>query len=202
MRVDSEAWPMVGLSLVAAVAVGWFWPWLALPPALFAVFTLWFFRDPTRRPPADPSALLAPADGKIIQAGPRRISIFMNVFNVHVCRTPVAGRVERVEHVDGSFLSAFKPEAPEQNERTALEISGPRGSVVFVLVAGLVARRIVCRVERGRTLATGERVGLIRFGSRVDIDLPAAAKCEVRVGERVVAGETVVARYPEPAAAG
>jgi phosphatidylserine decarboxylase len=125
----------------------------------------------------------------------------MNVFDVHVCRSPVAGRVMSVGHQPGRFLAAMTDESSEQNERTAIVVQPPDGaSVRMVLVAGLVARRIVCRVAVGRTLRSGERVGIIRFGSRVDLDLPPGATPAVRVGDRVVAGETVVARVARASA--
>jgi len=195
MTLDRAGWPFVlGLGALTFAAF-WFAPLLAAVGALLLVFTLNFFRDPDRSPPGDPQALVSPADGRIIRADGTRVSIFMNVFNVHVCRTPVAGRVKSVAHEPGRFLAAMKPQASEQNERTAIVVQPPAGDPVrFVLVAGLIARRIVCRVEPGRELVAGERVGIIRFGSRVDLDLPAGASPAVRVGDRVVAGETVVAR--------
>jgi phosphatidylserine decarboxylase len=179
---------------VVAVVAGWFYPWLAVLPVLLLAFTLWFFRDPERRTPDDPAALISPADGRVIRVDPARISIFLNVFNVHVCRTPIAGRVESVVHTKGRFLAAFKDEASEQNERAVLEVAGGGHRIRFTLVAGLVARRILTWVAEGRTLQAGERIGLIRFGSRVDIDLPADTTPGVSVGDRVVAGETVIAR--------
>jgi len=195
MRLDRAAWPFIaGLGSVAIVL-------LAVAPALAAVFcvllvfTLNFFRDPERDPPGDPGALISPADGRIIRADASRISIFMNVFDVHVCRSPVAGRVTSVVHEPGRFFAAMKDEASEHNERTAIIVQPEDGAPVrFVLVAGLVARRIVCRVAAGHALRAGARVGIIRFGSRVDLDLPPGGAPTVRIGDRVVAGETVVAR--------
>jgi phosphatidylserine decarboxylase len=195
VRLDRDALPFAGALVLVAAAAALLRPWAAAPPVLLLAFTLWFFRDPERRPPEEPAALLSPADGRVIVAGPRRISVFMNVFDVHVCRTPVAGKVVAVEHAPGRFLAAFKDAASEHNERTAIVVDPGRGEVVrFTLVAGLIARRIVCRVEPGRFLASGDKVGLIRFGSRVDVDLPPGASPAVRIGERVVAGETVIAR--------
>jgi phosphatidylserine decarboxylase len=159
------------------------------------VFTLNFFRDPERRTPDAENAVISPADGRVIKASEGRISIFMNVFDVHVCRAPVAGRVTSVAHEPGRFLAAMKDEASEQNERTTVVVQPDDGAPVkFVLVAGLIARRIVCRVAAGDTLRAGERVGIIRFGSRVDLDLPSGTVPSVRIGDRVVAGESVVAR--------
>jgi phosphatidylserine decarboxylase len=201
MTLDRAGWPFVaGLGAFTLVLVG-FAPLLAAVGAVLLVFTLNFFRDPERHGSEDPSALISPADGRIVRADASRISIFMNVFDVHVCRSPVAGRVTSVVHEPGRFLAAMRDEASEQNERTAIVVQPQDGAPVrFVLVAGLVARRIVCRVAAGRTLRSGERVGIIRFGSRVDLDLPTGAAPTVRVGNRVVAGETVVARRAQGSA--
>jgi phosphatidylserine decarboxylase len=197
VRIAREAWPFA-VPLIAAAAVGGY----LLHPLLIAAFlppiafTLWFFRDPDRTSPTSAEALVCPADGRIIRAGPASVSVFMNVFNVHVCRSPVAGTVEGVQYFSGRFMAAFKDCASEQNERVSIEIAAGGGGVRFVLVAGLVARRIVCKVERGQRLAAGERVGLIRFGSRVDVDLPPGSRILVATGEKVVAGETVLAELP------
>lgn len=199
MRLDKAGWPFVGALCAAGIAAYWFSPVLAVFVAALLVFTLNFFRDPRRNTPGNPEGLVAPADGRIIRADSERISIFMNVFNVHVCRSPVAGRVMSVAHEPGRFLAAMKSEASEQNERTAVLVAPKSGPPVrFVLVAGLIARRIVCRVAAGRELRAGERVGIIRFGSRVDLDLPAGTVPTVGVGDRVVAGETIVARLNGP----
>lgn len=195
MRIARDAWPFA-LPLAAAAGLTWVYahPLLAAPFAAAAGFTLWFFRDPERTTPDVPGAIVSPADGRILRAGPKTISVFMNVFDVHVCRTPLAGNVEGVEHVAGRFLAAFRADAPEQNERVAIVVRAGEQRVRFVLVAGLVARRIVCRVVRGQRLAAGERIGLIRFGSRVDVDLPSSSRVLVEVGQRVRAGETTLAR--------
>jgi phosphatidylserine decarboxylase len=161
---------------------------------LLLLFVVWFFRDPDRTPPGEPGALVSPADGRIIRAAGDSVSIFMNVFNVHVCRSPAAGTVESAVHEPGRFLAAFKDEAPLANERTAIRLDAGPMSLEFTLIAGLIARRIVCKVRRGQVLARGERVGLIRFGSRVDVKLPDGARPTVAVGDRVRAGETVIAR--------
>lgn len=201
MTLDRAGWPFVaGCGALTLVLLG-FAPVLATVGAVLLVFTLNFFRDPERHAPEDPTALISPADGRIVRADAARISIFMNVFDVHVCRSPVAGRVTSVAHEPGRFLAAMRDEASEHNERTAIVVQPQDGAPVrFVLVAGLVARRIVCRVAAGRTLRSGERVGIIRFGSRVDLDLPTGAAPTVRVGNRVVAGETVVARRAQGSA--
>jgi phosphatidylserine decarboxylase len=195
MSLAREAWPLLAMPALLLALSLWLLPaWVALLPAALLLFVAWFFRDPRRSTPADADALIAPADGRIIRAGPDRISIFMNVFNVHVCRTPVAGTVTGVSHTPGRFLAAFKDDAPEHNERTEVRVEDADGTVRFVLIAGLVARRIVCKVAPGQKLRAGERVGLIRFGSRVDIDVPEGGTVRVAIGDRVVAGETVIAR--------
>lgn len=194
MSLDRAAVPFVAGFGVAAVLASFWNPWAGVPCAALAVFSLWFFRDPRRTPPGRSDALLSPADGKIIRLTDRGLSIFLNVFDVHVCRSPVSGRVETVEHIRGRFLAAFKHEASEANERAVLTVRPDGESPVrFVLVAGLVARRIVCRVVPGDVLRAGDRIGLIRFGSRVDVDVPEGYAIRVRMGERVVAGETVLA---------
>jgi phosphatidylserine decarboxylase len=198
MSIAPQALPYaVALGLLALAGAGLWHPAAALPPMLMFLFTLWFFRDPEREVPREPDVLLSPADGRVIQAGPERISIFMNVFNVHVCRSPMAGRVESVEHRRGSFAAAYRDSASEHNERTSIRLDGAGRRVVFTLVAGLVARRIVCRLEAGQSVAAGERIGLIQFGSRVDVDLPAGASVSVALRDRVVAGETILARLRE-----
>jgi phosphatidylserine decarboxylase len=198
VKIAREGLPFV-LPLVAiAVALGVFvHPWAGVAAAIPALFTVWFFRDPERAAPGDPGLLISPADGKILATGPDRVSIFMNVFNVHVCRTPRGGTVGEVTHTPGNFKAAYRDDASEHNERVSISIEGGAHEIRFTLVAGLIARRIVCRVGRGDRLRTGERVGLIRFGSRVDVDLPEGSKVAVTPGQTVVAGETPIARLPE-----
>jgi len=198
VRIDREGRVFLAVSLAVAGAAVWLHPLAALPPLAAGGFVAWFFRDPHRDPPTDPDAVLSPADGKVLVAGPRRVSVFMNVFDVHVCRAPIAGLVTRVRHVPGRFRAAYRDDAPECNERAEIDLGLGDGSLRFVLVAGLVARRIVCRVKEGQQVTAGERVGLIRFGSRVDVDLPGEFEPVVRRGERVVAGRTVVARRRRP----
>lgn len=209
--------PILG-AFVAVAAFVWIvavWAagaWGALPGSAataLALWCLWFFRDPERRADVDPRAILSPADGVVCaigDAGPpaigggdcgsaTRVSVFMNVFDVHVNRSPAAGRVVAVEHRAGRFFNASLDKASEHNERCAatLELADGRRMAV-VQIAGLVARRIVCRARPGDELARGERFGMIRFGSRVDTYLPRGFAPAVRVGERVRAGETVIAR--------
>lgn len=198
MRIAREALPFA-LGSVVAAAILWVWsPWAAAPAVLFLAFSLYFFRDPERNAPPDLDAIVSPADGRVIVSGAKRVSIFLNVFDVHVCRSPIGGRIASVTHVPGRFVAAFKDEASEHNERAAIEVEAPGARLTFVLVAGLVARRIVCKVGPGQTVAAGDRIGLIRFGSRVDVDLPAGCLVETSVGARVVAGETVIARRSAP----
>jgi phosphatidylserine decarboxylase len=196
MRLAREAIPLVVALAIAAVLLGAVvHPAAAALPIAFLLFTLWFFRDPRRSTPDDPDALISPADGRILVAGPDRISVFMNLFSVHVCRTPMAGTVESVRHHAGRFLAAYREDAPEANERATIRVVGGGQILEFTLIAGLVARRIVCRVAPGQVLRAGERIGLIQFGSRVDLRLPDGAVPTVQVGQNVSAGETVLARF-------
>jgi phosphatidylserine decarboxylase len=201
MRVARESLPFVVILGLITLATGLLAPpALALVPLVALLFTLWFFRDPERVPPDDPRALVSPADGKVIVASDEGISVFMNIFDVHVCRTPAAGRVESIDHRSGSFLAAWKDEASEQNERALLVVTERERELAVTLVAGLVARRIVLRVTAGQRLQRGQRIGLIRFGSRVDVRFPAGTRAEVRVGDRVRAGESVLGRTSDDAA--
>ncbi len=195
MRIAKEAWPFAGpVGALSALALALGHPLVAAALLPVLGFTLWFFRDPERVAPAAADALLSPADGRIIRSGPGSISIFMSLVDVHVCRSPLAGRVASVEHVPGRFLAAFRDPASEQNERVSIVVDGGPRPVRLALVAGLLARRIVCKVAPGQQLQAGERIGLIRFGSRVDLFLPPGARPLVALGERVVAGRTPVAR--------
>ena len=184
--------------------------WLAgwtIPTCLFGtltLFTAWFFRNPVRLVPTQAGIVVAPGDGKVIaidrEFEPRyikdasiRVSIFLNVFDVHVNRIPCAGAVEDVVYQPGKFVAANKPEATIQNEQNALCLKTAEGAkVLCVQVAGLIARRIVCWTSPGSRVATGERYGLIRFGSRMDLYLPATSVVRVSVGDRVKGGETIV----------
>ena len=178
-------------------------PWPAVPFLLVGAFCAWFFRDPERALPVGPVAL-SPADGRVVsvvsESGRRtRISIFLNIFDVHVTRAPVGGRVAAMRYTKGRFVNASLDKASEDNERLAIRIAPPEGpDVAFVLVAGLVARRIVCNLYDGQQVATGQRVGIIRFGSRVDIYCPPPYVPMVVAGQRMVGGETVIAdRFAE-----
>jgi phosphatidylserine decarboxylase len=203
-----EGWPFIGGALVVALLVhvllGF---WFALPFWLIAIFVLQFFRDPPREIPADANAVLSPADGRIVSVGKARdpytdrdsmkISVFMNVFNVHSNRSPVDGQIERVRYFPGKFVNADLDKASEHNERNALVIRTASGAVVScVQVAGLVARRVLCYVHAGEMLARGQRFGFIRFGSRVDVYLPLEAEPLVAIGQKVSATTTILARLP------
>lgn len=194
--------------LGCAVAAALLWvlsrivPWAGTAAALAAagsVACLGFFRDPERKIPDDPDLILSPADGRVLEVAPAgegtRISIFLSVLDVHVNRSPIAGRVGEVVHTPGRFLAAFDTRASDLNEQTRVPIEGRRGAVVVKQIAGLIARRIVCRVGAGAELAAGERFGLIRFGSRTDLMLPRGARATVTAGDRVRGGSSVVAKW-------
>jgi phosphatidylserine decarboxylase len=177
-----------------------------LLPVVLAVFFLWFFRDPERVIPAGPGEIVSPGDGVVTQsewietaAGSRlRLSIFLNVFDVHVNRAPVAGTVKVVEHREGDFLNAMKPESVILNEQTLVVIDAGGFDVSYKQIAGLLARRIVCTVKVGDRLERGQRVGMIKFGSRVDVLMPADAVPRVKLGTRVKGGSTILAVLPQP----
>jgi phosphatidylserine decarboxylase len=194
--------------LAAALLVGWFAkPVWAVIPLLLAIFFLWFFRDPQRIIPNMAGAVVSPADGKITDVswvtvdGEKlaRISIFLSVFDVHVNRSPIAGVVRDVRYQRGKFLNAMNEASAEENEQNAVRVEGDGQVVIFKQIAGLLARRIVFNPKVGDRLERGQRVGLIKFGSRTDILLNAEARLEVKVGDRVRGGASVLA-YLEPAA--
>jgi phosphatidylserine decarboxylase len=185
---------LAGAALVTYLT-SWYW---ALPFYILTAFCLYFFRDPNREIPQGPVAV-APADGKVVavkpdSAGANRISIFLNIFDVHVNRTPIAGRIADVKYQKGQFLVASKEEASHSNEQNTITVDGNGTRVVFKQIAGLIARRIICYKRPGDAIAAGERVGLIKFGSRVDVFLGSEWEVAVRVGERVAAGSSIIAR--------
>jgi len=188
--------------IVAAVLVGWLArPAWAVAPLLLALFFLWFFRDPERTVPNAVGAVVSPGDGKVTDVSlvtvdgekQARISIFLSVFDVHVNRSPIAGIVSEVRYQRGKFLNAMNPASAEQNEQNIVRVEGDGQSVVFKQIAGLLARRIVFFPKLGDRLERGQRVGLIKFGSRVDVLVDAAAVVEVKVGDRVRGGASVLA---------
>jgi phosphatidylserine decarboxylase len=188
--------------LAAAVLIGWLTsPFWALPALLLAAFFLWFFRDPDRRIPSEPGALVSPADGKITNIAPvvsngapcLRISIFLNVFDVHVNRSPIGGIIRDVRYQKGKFVNAMNAASAEQNEQNVVTVEGDGQTLVFKQIAGLLARRIVFTKKVGDRVERGERVGLIKFGSRVDVLLDASVTVEVKVGDRVKGGSSVLA---------
>src|SRR5450631_848144 len=188
--------------LAAALLVGWLTtPTWAVVPILLAAFFLWFFRDPERVIPADAGAVVSPADGKVTAVSTvmlngkpvQRISIFLNVFNVHVNRSPVSGVIRRVGHQTGKFLNAMNALSAEQNEQNTVTVEGDGHTVVFKQIAGLLARRIVFNRKTGDRVERGERIGLIKFGSRVDVLLEASASPQIKIGDRVKGGASVLA---------
>jgi phosphatidylserine decarboxylase len=191
--------------LAAAALLLWltFWP-LALIAVLLAAFFLWFFRDPERAIPAGPGLIVSPGDGLVTETvlfettdGPRRrISIFLSVFNVHVNRSPIAGTITVARYQKGKYLNAMNPASAVENEQNIVTVSGEGFEVTFKQIAGLLARRIVFVPALGSVIERGERVGLIKFGSRVDVILPAEAELRVKPGVRVQGGASVLAAMP------
>jgi phosphatidylserine decarboxylase len=195
-----------GLSLLAAAAlVFWLlsWPW-ALIPVLLAAFFLWFFRDPERAIPTEPGLIVSPGDGLVTEAvriettdGPRqKISIFLSVFDVHVNRSPIAGTITVARYQKGKYLNAMNPASADQNEQNIVTVTGNGVEVTFKQIAGLLARRIVFTSTTGSAIDRGERIGLIKFGSRVDVLIPADAELRVKPGVRVKGGASVLAVMP------
>lgn len=187
-----------------AALVGWLTaPAYGAPALILALFFLWFFRDPERAIPQVPGAVVSPADGKVtaiapvdLDGSPRtRISIFLNVFDVHVNRSPIAGVIRQVEYRRGLFRNALGALSSEVNEQNVVTVEGEGRTVVFKQIAGVLARRIVFNKAVGDRVARGERVGLIKFGSRVDVILPPDVAVDVKVGDRVVGGATVLGRF-------
>ena len=204
MRIDRAGFPFIAAALVPAAAFAAARRYtLAAPFALVAGFMTYFFRDPERQVPQDPDVVVSPADGRVMIAGPsdgrwsppgewKQVTIFLSPMDVHMNRTPVAGRVTRVDYRAGKFLPAYN-EGSNDNELNEVWIDHGGRPVVFRQVVGLLARRIVCRVREGEVLERGQRVGLMKFGSRMDVFLPTEAELRVAVGEHVVGGETVLA---------
>ncbi len=206
MRMDRAGWPFVLGALVPALALAVALPWLAAAFGLLTLFMVYFFRDPERIVPDLADAVVSPADGRVLVAGDaerasappgdwKQISIFLSPLDVHINRIPIGGRVDRVDYTPGRFLAAYRPESARVNERNEVWIERDGATVVCRQVVGVLARRLVCRVGPGAVVRTGQRYGLMKFGSRIDLFLPPRAVLRVAVGDRVRSGETVVATW-------
>lgn len=212
--IAREGWPILAGALIVSLLVTWWSPWASVPFWVFTLFALQFFRDPAREAPEGEDLVLCPADGRIVcvedaadpYAGGRpslKISVFMNVFNVHSNRSPVDGEVQSIEYFPGKFFNAALDKASLENERNAMVLRTADGqTVTAVQVAGLVAKRILCHARAGQALYAGQRYGFIRFGSRVDVYLPVGTRPRVALGDKVKATRTVLAELPVAPAGG
>jgi len=203
---DRAGWPFLIGAVMLALAGAWFGGrWWALPGVALALTFLFFFRDPERPLPADQALIVSPADGRVMAVGPAgagappgtwtQITIFLSPLDVHVNRAPVSGRVTKVTHKAGKFLPAYKPESGAVNEQSEVWVDHDGQTAVYRQVVGLLARRVVCRVAEGDTLVVGQRVGVMKFGSRMDVFLPPGIPVSVKKGDRVVAAETILGRW-------
>jgi phosphatidylserine decarboxylase len=189
--------------VVGIVALLLHWNWIGGVLVFLGLFVMFFFRDPERTPPPDPDTIVSPADGRVmevvdepLQGQPGlRISVFLSIFDVHVNRSPVAGRITAIEYHTGKFYAAMRGRASAENEQNTFFVQSDHGQVVFKQIAGWVARRIICWKSSGDSVMRGERVGMIRFGSRMDIWLPAGVEILVRPGQHVAGGTSVLARW-------
>jgi phosphatidylserine decarboxylase len=207
--IHPEGYPFIGGFALASLILFWIWTPLGWIGTILTIWCALFFRDPVRVSPVRDGLVVAPADGRIsmvteamppaeLGLGDRplpRISIFMSVFNCHVNRSPAAGRIDRIAYRPGAFINAELDKASEDNERNSLVIATPNGRIGVIQIAGLVARRIVCFVREGQSIGAGERFGLIRFGSRLDVFLPEGTRPLVAEGQTAIAGETVLADF-------
>jgi phosphatidylserine decarboxylase len=208
LPIHREGWPFIALFAVASALLGLLWAPLGWLGLVLTCWCVYFFRNPDRVTPSRPGLVISPADGVVCLVGhavppveldmgtePRmRVSVFMSVFDVHVNRTPVDGRITKIAYKPGKFLNASLDKASEDNERMAVRVESQDGrDIAFVQIAGLVARRIKCDLSEGQSVRAGERFGLIRFGSRVDVYLPDGVAPMVVCGQRCIAGETVLA---------
>jgi phosphatidylserine decarboxylase len=207
--IHSEGYPFIGGFALATLILFWLWSPLGWIGTVLTIWCALFFRDPVRVTPVRDGIVVAPADGRISLVAPAippaelglgdqplpRISIFMSVFNCHVNRSPAAGRIDRIAYRPGKFINAELDKASEDNERNSVVISTANGRIGVIQIAGLVARRIVCFVREGQAIGTGERFGLIRFGSRLDVYLPEGSKPLVSEGQTALAGETILADF-------
>jgi phosphatidylserine decarboxylase len=203
-KLATSGYPfIITFALITILAYIFGKPWMAVLPLIVTLFMVLFFRDPDRTIPQDKGAFVSPADGKVIlikdvyekdylKAEAKEISIFMSIFNVHVNRAPCEGKVSLVKHSSGKFLVAHKDAASLENENTVMLLDGKEGKIIVRQVAGLIARRIVCKVKIGDVLRRGERYGMIKFGSRLDVYLPKDSEIKVSLGDKVKAGETVL----------
>jgi phosphatidylserine decarboxylase len=206
MSMDRAGWPFVlGFAVPAAIAAALGWMWVAGVLVAFALFMAFFFRDPARIIPSDPKAVVSPADGRVMIAGAveldaappgdwTQVSIFLSPLNVHMNRVPIGGRIVKVLHTPGEYLAAYRRESATKNERNEIWISREGQTVVCRQIVGVLARRLVCRVRDGEDVQTGQKYGLMKFGSRIDLFLPASFVLDVKVGQTVRGGETVIAR--------
>jgi len=209
--IRREGFPFIATLAFITLFFGWFWSPIFWVGLILTAWCTYFFRDPPRVTPVAPEIVVSPADGRVVAVAvgmaPRelglgeqtrhRVSIFMSVFDCHVNRSPMAGDVRKIVYTPGKFINADLDKASEDNERNGLVIAGQHGEIGVIQIAGLVARRIVCLVKEGDALATGERIGLIRFGSRLDVYLPLGVNILVSEGQVAIAGETVLARFGE-----
>ena len=208
-ELNLYGWPLLALT-IGLGALGQPWGWLAIIPGALLALLLYFFRDPRRQVPEAPDVIVAPADGTVVDVTPLahydfldgpavRVGIFLSIFNVHINRAPLAGRVAALDYKPGEFLNALRPESAERNESMWIgfeETSGPRRRFAVRQISGLLARRIVCPLRVEQTVARGEKFGMIKLGSRTELILPAAGvEILVRIGDKVHAGSDVVARW-------
>ncbi|GHB18116.1 phosphatidylserine decarboxylase proenzyme [Pseudovibrio japonicus] len=209
--IHKEGYPFIAIAAVTTIILGWFWSVLFWIGLFLTGWVCYFFRDPPRVTPVKDGLIVSPADGTICQMGsvvpPReldlgdqpmmRVGIFLSVFNCHVNRAPMTGRVTRVAYKAGKFVNAELDKASEDNERNGLIIENDNARIGVVQIAGLVARRIVCFVKEGENISVGDRFGLIRFGSRLDVYLPHGTKPQVALGQTMIAGESVLANLKD-----
>ena len=201
MSIAKEGYPYIAiLGVVAIVCFIFGWKWPGATFLVLAAFVTFFFRDPDRTFTGTDTQIASPADGKVVSVrqenGQEVISIFLSVFDVHINRAPISGKVSSVDYYKGKFLLAFDERASGENERNSITMESQGRQVRFVQIAGLIARRIVCWRKPGEVLRVGDKIGLIKFGSRVDVFLPAGSKWFVKPGDRVVGGKTVLGELP------
>lgn len=213
--IHEAGWPFIAIFFAITVVLGYFSVNLFWVGLILTAWCAYFFRDPERVTPVNDDLVISPADGKISHIGKvvppaelklgktpmTRVSVFMNVYNCHVNRAPVRGKITNIIYKKGEFVNAELDKASTDNERNSLVIDAPHGKIAVVQIAGLVARRIICWAGEGEELAAGERFGLIRFGSRLDVYLPKGATVAVAIGQTATAGETILARFDDASVA-